>query len=226
MSEQKTDGSRRGRHLALVFGMIVLGAVSVGVAGQNKKPFTFSANTPVLADEVNSNFDALFEELDRQAALIETLVPSGTIFSYAGSKVPDGFYECNGATLLRSDDPALFEAIGTMYGGGPSFFDLPDYRGYFLRGWDHNAHLDPGAATRTDRGDGVIGDFVGTAQGDGFGRHAHHGVVQSGNQWFTVYRREGGRWPSENTFSRENTGEAGAGETRPQNKNVMFIIKR
>lgn len=49
---------------------------------------------------------------------------------YAGSTVPSGWLECNGASLLRTDYPALFTAIGTTWGSvDGTHFTLPDMRG-------------------------------------------------------------------------------------------------
>lgn len=82
--------------------------------------------------------------------------------------------ERNGASILRSDYPELFAAIGTIYGAVDiSHFNLPDDRGLFIRIWDHGAGVDPDAASRTDRGDGVTGDEVGTLENDAMQGHRH-----------------------------------------------------
>jgi microcystin-dependent protein len=52
-------------------------------------------------------------------------------------------------------------------------FQLPDYRGRFLRGRDAGEGRDPDAAGRTNRGDGTTGDNAGTLQTDGFKSHTH-----------------------------------------------------
>jgi phage-related tail fiber protein len=66
----------------------------------------------------------------------------------AAPSVPAGFLECNGATVKRSDYPALFSLIGTTYGAGDSSttFTLPDLRGEFIRGWDSGRTIDSGRA--------------------------------------------------------------------------------
>jgi microcystin-dependent protein len=49
-----------------------------------------------------------------------------------------GWLKCNGAAVSRSTYAVLFAAIGTLYGAGDgtTTFNLPDYRGEFLRGLD------------------------------------------------------------------------------------------
>jgi len=82
--------------------------------------------------------------------------------------------ERNGASLLRSDYPDLFAKIGTIYGAiDGEHFNLPDDRGLFFRILDHGAGIDPDAASRTDRGDGITGDNVGTLQASENLSHRH-----------------------------------------------------
>ena len=62
--------------------------------------------------------------------------PPGTIQAYAGGTVPGGWLLCNGQEINRSTYSGLFDAIGTSHGqgNGSTTFNLPDYRGQFLRG--------------------------------------------------------------------------------------------
>ena len=80
--------------------------------------------------------------------------------------VPSGELECDGTAVSRTTYAALFAYLGTDYGvgDGSTTFNLPDYRGTFLRGWDNTAGNDPDAGLRTDRGDGTTGDVVGSKQ--------------------------------------------------------------
>ena len=56
----------------------------------------------------------------------------------------DGFLLCDGAEISRTDYAALFAKIGTTFGAGDdeTTFNLPDYRGYFLRGLGGNSEID------------------------------------------------------------------------------------
>jgi len=100
---------------------------------------------------------------------------TGTIIMWPTSTVPAGYFECNGAAVSRTTYSALFAVIGTLYGpgDGANTFNIPDYRGYFLRGWDHGTARDPDRATRTDSGNGTTGDNVGTKQTGMYYTHTH-----------------------------------------------------
>ena len=53
------------------------------------------------------------------------------------SAVPAGWLACDGALISRTVCPALFTAIGVVYGAGDgaTTFAVPDLRGEFVRGW-------------------------------------------------------------------------------------------
>lgn len=55
-------------------------------------------------------------------------LPPNIILAYAGSVVPQGFLECNGAPVLRVVYDRLFAAIGTTFGAGDgaTTFNLPN----------------------------------------------------------------------------------------------------
>lgn len=67
---------------------------------------------------------------------LSAVIPPGTLIHYAGRKVPSGWIICNGANASRTDYPALFAAIGTIYGtgDGSTTFGLPDLNDHFLEG--------------------------------------------------------------------------------------------
>jgi len=64
------------------------------------------------------------------------VVLTGVVLAYAGATAPDGFLLCDGAAVSRATYAALYAIIGTTYGAGDgsSTFNLPDCRGYFIRG--------------------------------------------------------------------------------------------
>ena len=54
----------------------------------------------------------------------------GDIRMFGGNFAPRGYALCNGQLLAISDNTALFQLLGTTYGGdGQSTFGLPDLRG-------------------------------------------------------------------------------------------------
>lgn len=53
--------------------------------------------------------------------------PVGSILLYAGNEIPSGYLVCNGASLLTTDYPNLFNVIGYTYGTeDEQHFNLPD----------------------------------------------------------------------------------------------------
>jgi len=151
-------------------------------------------------------------------------VPAGSIMIWPTGTPPSFWLECDGSARDRSVDTALFAVIGVMYGDGDgsTTFNLPNFKGMFLRGVDHGAGFDPDAATRTDRGDSTTGDHVGTKQADDLISH-YHGIwlapdVQSGTGRYRAYGSDQGA-------GTVNTTSRGGNETRPVNVNVMYIIK-
>ena len=77
-------------------------------------------------------------ESARTAAVSEAKVPAGCVMAFAGGgTAPSGWFICDGHEVSRSAYPALFAAIGVTYGSGDgsTTFNLPDFRGRFLRGY-------------------------------------------------------------------------------------------
>jgi microcystin-dependent protein len=63
-------------------------------------------------------------------------IPSGVVFPFAGNTAPYGYLVCDGRAVSRTEFASLFLMIGTSHGAGDgsATFNLPDYRGNFLRG--------------------------------------------------------------------------------------------
>lgn len=82
--------------------------------------------------------------------LREAIMTAGAIVPFAclAAKVPAGWLLCDGRPMRSSDHAELYAAIGTAWGNGSrdqegqaeadpeTDFNLPDLRGYFLRGLD------------------------------------------------------------------------------------------
>ena len=155
------------------------------------------------------------------------LVPAGFVMAYAHETIPSGWLECNGAAISRTTYADLFGAIGTHYGtgNGSSTFNIPDLRGQFIRGWDHGAGTDPDAASRTNRGDGNVGDNVGTKQDDKTQSHSHTYTDPTiGNYKGLVYDGSGDT-QEYLTSDGGTTGATGGNETRPKNIQMPWCIK-
>jgi len=155
--------------------------------------------------------------------LAKALLPPGMVAPFACS-TPTGWLQCDGSAVSRSTYANLFAVISTDYGegNGTTTFNLPDYRGYFLRGYDDGAENDPAAASRTDRGDGTTGDNIGTVQADEVGPHLHPipttrgSSSQGSNIGNTVLATF-----ATTIYTDNSTGT----ETRPINISVNYCIK-
>lgn len=183
------------------------------------------------------------------------LVPPGTVVAFAGVTAPSGWLLCNGAAVSRSQYPALFTAIGTGHGSGngSTTFNIPDYRGRFLRGVDGGVGRDPDRAARTAANTGGrAGDAVGSVQGDATKMPVNPFVTGAAgvhtHTYYDIYRMETGGWvdfwdhggiqggdndnkgwdiarESMSAGNHSHTVTGGDIETRPKNANVNWIIK-
>ncbi|WP_022732077.1 phage tail protein [Thalassospira lucentensis] len=78
--------------------------------------------------KVCSEFD-----VDQLAGMFE---PISSISIFAGSEIPTGFLNCDGAEVSREDYAELYALIGDIWGegDGSTTFNLPDLRDEFIRG--------------------------------------------------------------------------------------------
>lgn len=156
-------------------------------------------------------------------------IPEGSVMAFAGDTDKAGWLICDGREVSRTTYAALFTAIGTTHGegNGSSTFNIPDYRGRFLRGVDSAAGRDPDAATRTAMATGAnTGDNVGSVQGDAVKDHTHKtywGGIGAGNKYAEdPYISDQLAGTGGNTTG---VDEAYNTESRPINANVNYIIK-
>ena len=142
-----------------------------------------------------------------------SIVPAGCVMAFAGATIPDGWLKCNGDGIPNSSGTvqgktANFSPLYSIIGA-----NLPDLRGYFVRGLDDNRKIDLGRQLRT-------------SQDDTFRDHSHNvgsaipGGV--GDQSGTIAFRVGV------VGQIRSTGGASVGEgteTRPKNVALHYIIK-
>lgn len=84
-----------------------------------------------------------------------TASTAGKVDFFAKNSAPTGWLKANGAAVSRVTYADLFTAIGTTFGAGngSTTFNLPDLRGYFIRGWVDDGTVDSGrsfGSTQTD----------------------------------------------------------------------------
>lgn len=152
--------------------------------------------------------------------------PAGVVLSFAGApgKIPVGYLACDGSEVAVADYPELYAAIGDAWGGdGGTNFNLPDLRGQFLRGMDNGAGVDPDVAGRTDIAGTVVGDKVGSFQGNQIQSHAHAWLGSNGDRSPAHVDFSGDEFGAKNSW--QSTQNTGGNETRPKNAYVLFIIK-
>jgi len=89
-------------------------------------------------------------------------VPVGSFLWHTTSSVPTSYLEANGAAISRSTYASLYAVIGTTYGSGDgtTTFNVPDVRGYFVRGYDNGRGVDSGRAF----GSNQLATHIGTIQ--------------------------------------------------------------
>lgn len=93
-------------------------------------------------------------------------MPVGAVIALGAALDETGdWLPCDGRRLPVEGHRELFDVLRYTYGGAGDVFLLPDYRGYFLRGRDAGARVDPDAGTRTSMNPALSGgDRVGTRQ--------------------------------------------------------------
>ncbi len=204
------------------------------------------ANGTITTEKIESSAitsEKLANEVISEEKLIkkvrDSLVPPGTIISFGGENVPDGWLECDGRPLSSKDYPALYQAIGQSWGNGAYWengkllqaagcdFNVPPLHGAFLRGWNKGMGEplnDPDTASRTTLFNGATGDHVGSYQGDEFRSHRHNIVPPSSAGYYGGGKTAEGSERVENGLKYPSEF-AGGKETRPKNFYVNYIIK-
>ncbi|MCG8475667.1 MAG: tail fiber protein [Cytophagales bacterium] len=178
-------------------------------------------------------------------------LPIGTIMSYGGSLNVEAFEKqgwlyCNGNAIGRDKYSDLFKIIGTSYGSGDqkSTFNLPDFRGTFLRGVSGDTTNDPDAGKRGSLNGGNTGNKVGSVQAFATGMpvdaitsttngsHSHsvphipkdNSSYAIAGSYQAIWNSGGKSINSAGAHTHEVTG-GGDAESRPVNVYTYFLIK-
>lgn len=153
-------------------------------------------------------------------AIADITLPAGSLQSGPVTTMP-GYLLCNGQAVSRTEYARLFAAIGTNFGAGDgsTTFNVPDYRGCFLRGLGGDSAADmytkqPMGAPNitgafTNGQDGTSGAFYNT---NARGRDGGYEDWQTG-------------WTTNLDASRVNSVYGAANEIRPVNFAVNYFIK-
>lgn len=152
----------------------------------------------------------------------------GTVLTLAAATCPTGTLLADGSAISRTTYSDLFASIGTTHGSGDgtTTFNLPDYRGRFLRGVDGTANRDPDKASRTAMATGGnTGNNVGSVQSGQLQSHTHNygGNLKQGT---VNFNGTFAGWIGSGVDDIQNTGvtATGGNETRPINANVIYCV--
>ncbi|MFV3403359.1 phage tail protein [Pseudomonas sp. NY15463] len=181
-------------------------------------------NAPVNQGQIDVN--ALVEEL----AAARSSTPVGAILPFPKAEIPAGYLELDGSMYNAAVFPDLARYLGASYNKGdePSgYFRLPDYRGEFLRGWDHGRGVD------TDRSLGswqkatpiTFDPTVATTAVTGLHTSGTDATIRADIGLDTL---DSAFYPNVNAgvIAATSTGYAETlGGTRPRNTAVMWCIK-
>lgn len=178
--------------------------------------------------------------------------PVGEVIAMTTTTAPEGFLICEGQAVSRAAYAELFAVMGTTHGqgDGSTTFNVPDYRGRFLRGRANGNSRDPDRASRTAMATGgATGDAVGSVQADEFGSHNHgggdHNHTSNYSYWNSGSAIAGGSLnrlgfespgataalgPLTGTHTSNNISGTiispnGGNETRPENAYVQFFVR-
>jgi len=127
---------------------------------------------------------------------------------------------------LRAAYAGLYGVIGTWHGqgDGSTTFNVPDYRGRFLRGVDGSAGNDPDVSSRVAMATGGnTGNKVGTVQADQLAAHQHTFPITNNTAGAQNTSAAGNKAPPGD--GNLGTGTSGGSETRPKNASVNYVIK-
>lgn len=160
--------------------------------------------------------------------------PAGMIGAFALTAAPTGWVVCDGSAVSRTTYAVLFAAMGTIHGSGDgtTTFNLPDYRGQFLRGFDPILIRDFDGASRTAmNAGGATGNNVGAVQSDAFQGHYHQWVNYQGGSGGSTGFYNGPTNTVSTGSVRSPTSDGTNGtprtssETRPTNATVLYCVK-
>ena len=231
------------------------GTATFNVNSVGAKPiFRVSSNTGITqlsAGNITANgiYEVIYSSaLDGNAGgwlLLNPTVSFKPVGSYEIMAAPvdlPGYLYCDGRTISRADYAALFNIIGTRFGAGDgtTTFQIPDWRGTFMRGWDDGRGLDSGrvfGAQQDSQNKKHTHPFSATTSQAG--EHSH-GFTIRGHQYSD---QGGGRptlgganlnlsWSSTTDPSGSHThsvsgttGEEGGNDARPINNTVFVMVK-
>lgn len=165
-----------------------------------------------------------------------SLLPAGSIVCYAGLQIPADFHVCDGTAFAIADFEALYAALGSTYNtpdtNAAVYFNIPDLRGMFVRGFDYDRGLDSNRPLGSAQAWATAAPVQTPFEIEPSGAHKHAMnfalAVQSGNTTpcFATVAYNGFTSQSTNTAGEHvHSISGGDAETRPVNMALNYLIK-
>lgn len=173
----------------------------------------------------------------------QSLVPAGAVMPFAMNSAPSGWLAADGSEVSRTTYATLFAAISTTHGSGngSTTFNLPDLRGYFIRGTGTNSDGTASGTFAAKQAAAILNhthSFSGTTGVDS-PDHTHSytsngffssgGPAGSGSSTYGAAAANTGGASTRHTHTYSGTtGNPSAGggtETRPANIALLYCIK-
>lgn len=167
--------------------------------------------------------------------------PPGSIIAYTMPTAPIGWFVCDGSAVNRRQYQALFDVIGTTFGSGDGqfTFNLPDYRGAFLRGSGTGPNGFSGPNTNDYQADATRSHTHRADVNETAHSHSQATINDDFNNTGTYpdfnkpsFAQHDGAgsitWQNINSSTTGITvtiGNTGSTETRPYNYGVVWLIK-
>lgn len=160
---------------------------------------------------------------------------AGDIYATSATTCSPGSIIADGSAISRTTYAELFARIGTTHGSGngSTTFNVPDYRGRFLRGVDGSAGNDPNSGSRTAMNTGGnTGNNVGSVQTDAFQGHKHSatGSTAAGPSGYFLNQGSASNFLANSSVldpigDGSNGTPRTASETRPKNAYVTYCVR-
>lgn len=175
-----------------------------------------------------------------QAKASNMLVPAGAIMAFAMNSAPTGWLAANGSSVSTTTYASLFAAIGYTYGGSGGSFNLPDLRGYFVRGAGTNSDGTASGGFGGKQSESLLNHTHSGTTGGQSASHTHsytryssldNNIVTGSSGIDSVWKGTTSVTTTSNSvnhthdFTTGNPSTGGGTETRPANIAMLYCIK-
>lgn len=171
-------------------------------------------STGVYAWQEQTPIYSLYTSITNLQAVNQTLI--GSVLAFLVTPV-DTYLVCDGTSYLKATYLELWNAIGYTYGGSGVNFNVPDFRGLFLRGLGTNA-------TNVN----YVGGALGTLQTDALKNHTHNftynGLFAGPGPGVSIINHMATSGDT-NTLTTSQQNVTGTVETRPANQSIIWCVR-